>query len=161
MEVEDDTVVLPPFVSDFVDVFPNELPGLPSDRQVEFTISLVPGSSPIALMPYTMAHKELDELFKKLEDMKSKGFIRESTSPWGAPVLFVKKKDGSRRLPITKNLMRSLFEASICFCVLILYLINYARRLYSQRLICVSVISKSKLLNVVSRKWLFVHAMVP
>ena len=87
-----------PVVNEFADVFPEELPGLPPQREVEFTIELVPGSEPISEAPYRMAPLELQELKEQLQDLLDKGFIRPSVSPWGAPVLFVKKKDGSMRL---------------------------------------------------------------
>jgi hypothetical protein len=89
-----------PIVRDFVDVFPEELPGLPPDREIEFTIDLVPGTGPISKAPYRMAPLELRELKEQLQELLDRGFIRPSVSPWGAPVLFVKKKDGSMRLCI-------------------------------------------------------------
>ncbi|OWM63611.1 hypothetical protein CDL15_Pgr008154 [Punica granatum] len=89
-----------PVVCEFPDVFPNELPGLPSDREFEFTIELEPGIAPISRAPYRMAPSELKELKVQLQELLEKGFIRPSVSPWGAPVLFVKKKDGSLRLCI-------------------------------------------------------------
>jgi hypothetical protein len=89
-----------PVVKDFPDVFPEELPGLPPDREVEFVIELTPGTAPISKAPYRMAPAELRELKEQLQDLLDKGFIRPSASPWGAPVLFVKKKDGSMRLCI-------------------------------------------------------------
>ncbi|XP_042465609.1 uncharacterized protein LOC122048066 [Zingiber officinale] len=87
-------------VREFPDVFPDELPGLPPKRQVEFTIELVPGTAPVSRTPYRMAPKELEELKVQLQELLDRGFIRPSVSPWGAPVLFVKKKDGSLRLCI-------------------------------------------------------------
>ena len=89
-----------PIVSEYPDVFPEELPGMPPDREVEFCIELQPGTTPVARAPYRMAPAELRELKVQLEDLLEKGFIRPSTSPWGAPVLFVRKKDGSFRLCI-------------------------------------------------------------
>ncbi|GJW33445.1 putative nucleotidyltransferase, ribonuclease H, partial [Tanacetum coccineum] len=80
--------------------FPEELPGLPPEREVEFTIELVPGSEPISKAPYRMAPLELQELKEQLQELIDRGFIRPSVSPWGAPVLFVNKKDGSMRLCI-------------------------------------------------------------
>ncbi|WMV59034.1 hypothetical protein MTR67_052419 [Solanum verrucosum] len=76
------------------------LPGLPPKREVEFPIKLIPGSNPISITPYRMAPKELRELKSQLQELLEKGFIRPSVSPWGAPVLFVKKKDGTLRLCI-------------------------------------------------------------
>ncbi|CAA7044152.1 unnamed protein product [Microthlaspi erraticum] len=86
-------------VQDFEDVF-QSLKGLPPSRSDPFTIELEPGTAPISKTPYRMAPAELAELKKQIEDLLSKGFIRPSVSPWGAPVLFVKKKDGSFRLCI-------------------------------------------------------------
>ena len=83
--------------------FPNDIAGLPLEREVESTIDLIPGTEPIYIPPYRMAPAELKELKAQLEELLSKGFIRPSISPWGAPVLFVKKKkkkDGSLRLCI-------------------------------------------------------------
>ncbi|GJZ80907.1 putative reverse transcriptase domain-containing protein, partial [Tanacetum coccineum] len=80
--------------------FPEELPGLPPPRQVEFRIDLVPGVAPVARAPYRLAPSEMRELSVQLQELLEKGFIRPSSSPWGAPVLFVKKKDGSFRMCI-------------------------------------------------------------
>ena len=87
-----------PVVNEYPDVFPEELHGMPPDRDVEFVIDLVPGTAPIAKRPYRMAASELAELKKQLEELQRIAFIRPSSSPWGAPVLFVKKNDGSMRL---------------------------------------------------------------
>ncbi|XP_022854046.1 uncharacterized protein LOC111375453 [Olea europaea var. sylvestris] len=87
-------------VRDFADVFPEDLPGIPPGRQVEFTIDLIPEAAPVSKAPYRMTPKELQELKLQLEELLEKGFIRPSVSPWGAPVLFVKKKDGSMRMCI-------------------------------------------------------------
>ena len=87
-------------IKEFPDVFPDDISGLPPDREVEFTIDLIPETEPISIPPYRMAPAEMRELKAQLEDLLSKGFIRPSISPWGAPVLFVKKKDGSLRLCI-------------------------------------------------------------
>ncbi|KAA0051309.1 ty3-gypsy retrotransposon protein [Cucumis melo var. makuwa] len=89
-----------PMVRDYPDVFPEELPGLPPHREVEFAIELKPGTVPIFRAPYRMAPAELKELKVQLQKLLDKGFIRLSVSPWGVPVLFVKKKDGSMRLCI-------------------------------------------------------------
>nr|GEV36527.1 putative reverse transcriptase domain-containing protein [Tanacetum cinerariifolium] len=75
--------------------FPDDLPGFPPPRQVEFRIDLVPGTAPVASAPYRLAPSEMKELAKQLQELSKKGFIHTSSSPWGAPVLFVKKKDGS------------------------------------------------------------------
>ncbi|XP_073066032.1 uncharacterized protein [Primulina eburnea] len=87
-------------VQEFLDVFPEELPGTIPDREVEFEINLVPNATPISKAPYRMAPAELKELKEQLQELLDKKQIRLSTSPWGAPVLFVKKKDGSMRLCI-------------------------------------------------------------
>ncbi|GKV15612.1 hypothetical protein SLEP1_g26388 [Rubroshorea leprosula] len=89
-----------PMVCEFSDVFPEDLPGLPPNREIEFAIDLVPSIGPISKASYRMAPKELKELKVQLEELLEKGFIRPSVSPWGAPMLFVKKKDGSMRLCI-------------------------------------------------------------
>ena len=89
-----------PVVCDFLDVFPEDLPGLPPDREIEFVIDLIPGTAPISKSPYRMAPTELKELKVQLQELLDKGFIRPSFSPWGAPVLFVEKKDGTLRLCI-------------------------------------------------------------
>ncbi|GKA78753.1 putative nucleotidyltransferase, ribonuclease H [Tanacetum coccineum] len=89
-----------PVIRDFPEVFPDDLPGLPPPRQVEFKIELVPGAAPVARAPYRLAPSELKELADQLQELSEKGFIRPSSSPWGAPVLFVKKKDGSFRMCI-------------------------------------------------------------
>ena len=102
VEVRDDDMRLEdiPVVREFPDVFPDDLPGLPPDREIDFQIELASGTKPISRAPYRMAPAELKELKVQMEEMVNKGFVRPSTSPWGAPVLFVKKKDGSMRLCI-------------------------------------------------------------
>ncbi|GFZ09844.1 hypothetical protein Acr_21g0004430 [Actinidia rufa] len=89
---------LPRVVCDFLDIFPEELPGLPPEREVEFTIDLLSGTAPISMPPYRFAPAELRELKTQLQELQDLGFIRPSTSPWGAPALFAQKKDGSLRL---------------------------------------------------------------
>ena len=93
-DVEADKGVLEkvPVVCEFPNVFLEELPGLPPDREIEFCIDVVPGTDPISMPPYRMAPAELKELNEQLKELLDQGFIRPSTSPWGAPVLFVKKK---------------------------------------------------------------------
>ncbi|KAG5540501.1 hypothetical protein RHGRI_020647 [Rhododendron griersonianum] len=87
-------------VCEYADVFPDELPGLPPQRELDFTIELQPGTVPISMAPFRMAPAELRELKVQLQELLEKGFIRPSTSPWGAPALFVKKKEGTLRLCI-------------------------------------------------------------
>ncbi|XP_077249189.1 uncharacterized protein LOC143888636 [Tasmannia lanceolata] len=89
-----------PIVREYLDVFLEDLPGWPPDREIEFTIDLVPGTRPISKAPYRMAPAELKEFSTQLQELLDKGFIRPSMSPWGAPILFVKKKVGSMRLCI-------------------------------------------------------------
>ncbi|GKE38726.1 putative reverse transcriptase domain-containing protein [Tanacetum coccineum] len=89
-----------PIIRDFPEVFPEDLPGLPPARPVEFHIDMIPGAAPVAQAPYRLAPSEMKELSKQLQELFDKGFIRPSSSPWGAPVLFVKKKDGSFRMCI-------------------------------------------------------------
>ena len=82
-----------PVVREFPDVFPEDLPGIPLEREVDLAIEIVPGTVPMSRAPYRMAPTELKELKSQLQELLDKGFIRPSVSPWGAPVLFVKKKD--------------------------------------------------------------------
>ncbi|GKC09313.1 putative reverse transcriptase domain-containing protein [Tanacetum coccineum] len=87
-----------PIVYDFLEVFPEDLPGIPPTRQVEFQIDLIPGAAPMARAPYRLAPFKMKELSDQLKELSDKGFIRPSSLPWGPPVLFVKKKDGSFHL---------------------------------------------------------------
>ena len=89
-----------PVVNEFPEVFPEDISGLPPEREVEFAIEIVPGAGSVSKAPYRMAPNEMIELKKQIEELLEKGFIRPSVSPWGAPVLFVRKKDGSLRLCI-------------------------------------------------------------
>ncbi|MFS8027566.1 putative nucleotidyltransferase, Ribonuclease H [Helianthus anomalus] len=89
-----------PVVREFPQVFPDDLPGLPPSRDVDFRIDLIPGANPVAKAIYRLAPSEMRELSNQLQELLEKGFIRPSTSPWGAPVLFIKKKDGSFRMCI-------------------------------------------------------------
>jgi len=86
-----------PVVCEYVDVFSDDLPGMPPDRDIEFVIELQPGTAPISKRPYRMPPKELAELKIQLQELLDKGFIRPSASPWGCPALFVTKKDDSLR----------------------------------------------------------------
>ena len=87
-----------PVVNEYEDIFPEELPGMPPHRQVEFVIELEPDTEPACRRPYKLSPKELKELKKQLDEQERMGLIRPSTSPWGCGVLFVKKKDGTERL---------------------------------------------------------------
>jgi len=87
-------------VSEFRKVFLNDLPGMPPNRDIDFCIDLEPGTRPISILPYRMAPAELRELKAQIQEVLDKGYIRPSASPWGTPVLFVNKKDGSMRMCI-------------------------------------------------------------
>ena len=89
-----------PVLSEFKDVFPEELPQLPAKGELDFTVELKPGVEPISKTPYRMITPKLRELQIQLKELLDLGLIRPSISPWGAPVIFVKKKDGSLRLCI-------------------------------------------------------------
>jgi len=96
IEVEkEERIIVIPVVWEFEDVFPEEVPSLPPWREVEFSKDLVPGVGPVSIAPYRMAPAELMELKRQIEELLEKQFIRPSASPWGAPILLVKKKYGS------------------------------------------------------------------
>jgi hypothetical protein len=97
-------------VQEYPDVFPEELPGMPPDRDIEFMIELLPGTPPISKRPYRMHVNELVELKKQIVELQSKRFIRPSSCPWGAPVLFVEKKDETQRMCVDYH---SLNEVTI------------------------------------------------
>jgi hypothetical protein len=82
-------------VCEYLDVFQEELPGMPPDRDIKFSIELLPGITPISKRPYRMDVKDSIKLKKQMEELLEKGFIHPSLSPWGAPVLLVNKKYGS------------------------------------------------------------------
>jgi hypothetical protein len=97
-------------VSEFLDVFLEELPGMPPERRFEFTIELIPGTAPISKKAYRVSILEFVELKKQIDELLEKGYIRPCTSPWAAPVLFVEKKDDTKRMCID---YRSLNEVTI------------------------------------------------
>jgi hypothetical protein len=97
-------------VQEYPDVFPEDLPGMPPDHDIEFLIELLPGTPPISKRPYRMPVNDLVELKKQIAKLQAKGFVRPSSSPWGAPVLFVEKKDGTRRMCVD---YQSLNEVTI------------------------------------------------
>ncbi|GJV61026.1 putative reverse transcriptase domain-containing protein [Tanacetum coccineum] len=92
-----------PIVQEFPKVFPEELPCIPPTRQVEFQIDLILGATHVAWPPYRLAPSEMNELAEQLQELTDKGFIRPSSSPWGAPVLFVKKKDNAPILALLEG----------------------------------------------------------
>jgi hypothetical protein len=97
-------------MSKFPDVFPKDLPGMPPERKVEFSIELLPRTVPIFKRAYRVSRPELVKLKKRIDELSEKGYIRPSTSPWVAPVVFVEKKDGTRRMRID---YRALNEVTI------------------------------------------------
>nr|GEX61773.1 putative reverse transcriptase domain-containing protein [Tanacetum cinerariifolium] len=103
-----------PIVQYFPEVFPEDLSGLPPARPIEFQIDLIPGAARVARAPYRLAPSEMKELSKQLQELSDKGFIRPSSSPWEAPVLFVKKKDGSFRMCIDYMELNKLTVKNRC-----------------------------------------------
>jgi hypothetical protein len=99
-----------PVVNEFPDVFPEELPGMPPDRDIEFVIELKPGTALIYKTPFRMTTLELVELKEHIRELVEKGFIHPNSSPWGAPVIFVSKKDGTQRLCVD---YRALNEVTV------------------------------------------------
>jgi hypothetical protein len=97
-------------VCDYPDVFPEELPGMPPDQDVEFVIDFLPGTAPISKRPYRMSSDQLQELKAHIKELMGKGFIRASSSPWGAPDIFMGKKDGTQRMCVD---YRSLNDVTI------------------------------------------------
>ena len=99
-----------PVVSEFPDVFPEELPGMPPDRELAFAIDLAPGTAPLYKKYYRMPSSELVELKKQLDEMLQKGYIRPSSSSWGSAAIFMDKKDGSLRMCVD---YRQLYDVTI------------------------------------------------
>jgi hypothetical protein len=114
-----------PVVCEYPDVFPNELQGMPPDRDIEFAIELQPGTTPISKRPYRMPRAELAELKKQLQELLDKGFIRPSTSPWGCPALFVKKDESLRLCVDYRRLNAVTIKTSIFYPALMFCLINW------------------------------------
>ncbi|GKB84903.1 putative reverse transcriptase domain-containing protein [Tanacetum coccineum] len=124
-----------PVVREFPKVFLEDLPGLPPVRQVEFQIDLIPRTTPVAQEPYRLAPSEMQELSNQLQELSDRGFIRPSTSPWGAPVLFVKKEDGSFRMCLSVYLkinLRSGYHQLRDLCIY-LYSISHSKTAFKTR----------------------------
>jgi hypothetical protein len=102
-------------VCEYPNVFLDDLPGMPPDRDIEFVIELQPGTAPISKRPYRMPPKELAELKNQLQELLDKGYIRPSSSPWGSPALFVKKKDGSLRMCVDYRPLNAVTIKNISF----------------------------------------------
>ena len=125
-----------PVVCEFPYVFPDELPGLPPNREIEFKIELLPGTAPISRRPYRMPPNELAELKIQLHELLEKGLIRPSSSPWGCPAIFVKKRTSLCGCVWTIDHSMLLLSRTNTPClVLISYLINWRRKKCSLRLI--------------------------
>jgi hypothetical protein len=107
---ESDSLEIIKVVLEFLDVFPKDLPGMPREQKVEFAIELLPGTAPISKRAYRVSGPEFVELKKQIDELSEKGYIRPSTSPWATPVLFVEKKDGTKRMCID---YRALNEVTI------------------------------------------------
>jgi hypothetical protein len=130
-----------PVVCEFPDVFPKDLPGLPPKRDVEFVIELKPGTAPISRRLYRMPPNELAELKTQLQDLLEKGFIRPSSSPWGCPTIFVKKKDLTLRMcvdyrPLNEVTIKNKYPLPR---IDILFELGYSPRLTSGQVIIRSV----------------------
>ena len=105
VRVNDSSIGVPslqsvPIVNEFPEIFPNDLPRVPLEREIDFGIYIILDTRPISIPPYRMAPVELKELKEQLKGLLDKGFIRTSVLPWGAPILFVRKKDGFLRMCI-------------------------------------------------------------
>jgi hypothetical protein len=125
-----------PVVNKFPDVFTEELPGMPPDRDIKFVIELKPGTTPIYKTPFRMTTPELAELKEHIRELLEKGFIHPSSSPWGAPVIFVPKKDGTQRLCMDYRALNEVTVKNKYRCPgLMIYSINSAVHMCSRRLI--------------------------
>jgi hypothetical protein len=124
-----------PVVNEFPNVFPEELPGMPPDQDIKFVIELEPGTAPIYKTPYRMANPELAEWKEHIKELLEKGFIHPSSSPLGAPMIFVPKKDGTQRLCVDYHALRLPSRTGNCCLELMIWSINSVVRMCSLRLI--------------------------
>lgn len=123
-----------PIVCEFLDVFLDDLPGIPPNFEIEFSINLEPGTQPISMAPYYMAPTELKKLNSQLQDLFDEGFIRLSMLPWESPILFAKKKDSSMRICIDyRQLNRVMIKNHFICLALMICLTNFREQLYSLR----------------------------
>ena len=127
-------------LQEFRDVFPDEIPGLPPKRDIDFTIELVPGATLVSKTPYRMSTSEMLELKMQLQELLEKKYIRLSVSPWGAPVLFVKKKDGTLRLCIDYRQLNKVTVKN-----------NWSSELFKITMDCVAMASR-KILSLIPWK---------
>ena len=119
------SIELVPVVSEFPEVFPNDLPSIPPEREIDFGIDFLPDTNPISIPPYQMTSTKMKELNAKLKDLLNKGFIRPNIFLWGSPILFVKEKDVPLGCElITSNSIKSVFRTSILSLGLMTCLIN-------------------------------------
>jgi hypothetical protein len=122
-----------PVVKEFLDVYTEELPCMPSDRDIEFVIDLVPGTTPIYKRPYRMAAKQLAELKKQVKELLEKGYICPTSSPWRAHVIFVLRKEGTPRMCVDYRALNEVTIKNKYLPPLMIYLINSVGHLCSLR----------------------------
>jgi hypothetical protein len=112
-------------VSEFLNVFQEELPGMLPDREIQIVIELVPGTAHIFKRPYRMVDNQLAELKEQLQELLDKGYVGPSASPWGAPVIFIPKKDDMQRMCVDYHSLKKLLSRTSTPCLgLMTYLIN-------------------------------------
>jgi hypothetical protein len=123
-----------PIVNEYPNVFPEELPCMLPDHDIEFVIELLPGTAPIYKRPYRMSTKQLEELKEQVQELQGKGYICPSSSPWEAPIIFVPKKDGTQRMFVDYRALNEVtINTSILCPRLMIFLINSEVHVYSPR----------------------------